>query len=508
MAPRRGGRGPQPVAQSAGHALGLATPRVEDVASRAKALLWPEVDRTRGVGEALLPGITSPADVHLCPQRRRGGAGPLARRLRAGGGRPRSGRCARGLAGDRPRRGRRTPERLNEEIGFLRSVFGLVPSATEELETQGRLRSRALRPPRGAARLVVNVREEGAGESARSAGVNQVAFACEDLLAQVRLLRARGVELMRVPDNYYVDLAGRFPLPDEQVQELREHQVLYDRVGDGELLHVYTDVLSTGFYVELLGDVVGTTATAAPTPRSTGALRRDHLIRSAVTPICQSVRHAGRDDVAGDGARPRRTASRGVGEGGRRRAVLLAVLRRADGLRQPRDAHPARVGRGMDAARAPRDHGRRTPAARPGPAREVPGHRDLLSGGRLTVGVGVGGREEDYRAVDVDLAAQTMGEMARRVAVMRQVWAGEKVSEAVRPVGPPPVQPGGPPVLVGTMGHKTVRHAASWADGIAGVTLDLDLAAVEELFDLGARVMVRRRQGHAMARDLVLLRAR
>src|SRR6478752_9950695 len=78
---------------------------------------------------------------------------------------------------------------------------------------------------------------------------------------------------------------------------------------------------------------------------------------------------------------------------------------------------------------------------------------DLLSGGRLTVGVGVGGREEDYRAVGADLSLQTMREMAERVAVMRRVWAGEQVTEAVRAVGPPPVQPGGPPVLVGTMGR-------------------------------------------------------
>jgi alkanesulfonate monooxygenase SsuD/methylene tetrahydromethanopterin reductase-like flavin-dependent oxidoreductase (luciferase family) len=109
---------------------------------------------------------------------------------------------------------------------------------------------------------------------------------------------------------------------------------------------------------------------------------------------------------------------------------------------------------------------------------------DLLCGGRLTVGVGVGGREEDYRAVGADLSLQTMREMAERVAVMRRVWAGEKVTDAVRPVGPPPVQAGGPPVLVGTMGHRTVRHAASWADGLAGVTLDLDTVAVAELFDL------------------------
>ena len=57
---------------------------------------------------------------------------------------------------------------------------------------------------------------------------------------------------MPVPDNYYVDLVARFGLDAELVGLLQEHQVLYDRVGEGELLHVYTDVLDTGFYVELL----------------------------------------------------------------------------------------------------------------------------------------------------------------------------------------------------------------------------------------------------------------
>jgi len=109
---------------------------------------------------------------------------------------------------------------------------------------------------------------------------------------------------------------------------------------------------------------------------------------------------------------------------------------------------------------------------------------DQLCGGRLSVGLGVGGREEDYRAASADLSQQTMAGMAERVAVMRRVWSGEKVTEAVRPVGPPPVQPGGPELLVGTMGPKTVRHAAAWADGLAGVTLDLDPAATGELFDL------------------------
>ena len=109
---------------------------------------------------------------------------------------------------------------------------------------------------------------------------------------------------------------------------------------------------------------------------------------------------------------------------------------------------------------------------------------DLLSDGRLTVGVGVGGREEDYRAVGAPVSTQTMGEMAARVAVMRQVWAGSTVLDDVGSVGPQPVQPGGPPILVGTMGRKTVRHAAAWADGLAGVTLDLDLEQVGDLFEI------------------------
>jgi alkanesulfonate monooxygenase SsuD/methylene tetrahydromethanopterin reductase-like flavin-dependent oxidoreductase (luciferase family) len=74
--------------------------------------------------------------------------------------------------------------------------------------------------------------------------------------------------------------------------------------------------------------------------------------------------------------------------------------------------------------------------------------------------------------------------MAERVAIMKRVWAGEKVTESVLPVGPAPVQPGGPPLLVGTIGPKTVCSAAAWADGLAGTTLDLDVAKQNELFDV------------------------
>jgi alkanesulfonate monooxygenase SsuD/methylene tetrahydromethanopterin reductase-like flavin-dependent oxidoreductase (luciferase family) len=109
---------------------------------------------------------------------------------------------------------------------------------------------------------------------------------------------------------------------------------------------------------------------------------------------------------------------------------------------------------------------------------------DMLCGGRLTVGIGVGGRHEDYHAVGADPATQTMRDMAERVAVMKRVWAGEKITESVLPVGPAPVQAGGPPLLVGSIGPKTIRSAAAWADGLAGTTLDLDVDKQNELFDV------------------------
>jgi alkanesulfonate monooxygenase SsuD/methylene tetrahydromethanopterin reductase-like flavin-dependent oxidoreductase (luciferase family) len=116
---------------------------------------------------------------------------------------------------------------------------------------------------------------------------------------------------------------------------------------------------------------------------------------------------------------------------------------------------------------------------------------DMLSGGRLTVGLGIGGRREDYEAVGADPATQTMRGMAQLVATMRRVWAGEKVTDSVLPVGPAPVQEAGPRLLVGTTGPKTVQSAAAWADGLAGTTLDLDTAKQNQLYDVARTAWAR-----------------
>ena len=106
---------------------------------------------------------------------------------------------------------------------------------------------------------------------------------------------------------------------------------------------------------------------------------------------------------------------------------------------------------------------------------------DVLSGGRVTLCVGVGGREVDYRAVGAPFERRH-ARLDRQIAQMRSIWRGEPPLEGADPVGPLPVQPGGPPVLAGSMGPRSIERAAKWADGLYGFTMAGDPAPVAKWF--------------------------
>jgi alkanesulfonate monooxygenase SsuD/methylene tetrahydromethanopterin reductase-like flavin-dependent oxidoreductase (luciferase family) len=112
---------------------------------------------------------------------------------------------------------------------------------------------------------------------------------------------------------------------------------------------------------------------------------------------------------------------------------------------------------------------------------------DVISAGRVTLGVGVGGREEDYRAVGAVCDEKRLGRLEQQVALMRHAWAGEPVVEGtVRPVEPSPVQPGGPEVLAGSLFPRSIRRAARWADGLCSFSFGPSADEVERQFE-GAR---------------------
>jgi alkanesulfonate monooxygenase SsuD/methylene tetrahydromethanopterin reductase-like flavin-dependent oxidoreductase (luciferase family) len=84
---------------------------------------------------------------------------------------------------------------------------------------------------------------------------------------------------------------------------------------------------------------------------------------------------------------------------------------------------------------------------------------DRLSGGRLTFGLGLGGREDDFAASGVSMheRAETM---EHHLQEMKRIWSGE----AGR-IGPEPVRPGGPELILGGAVDATFRRVARYADG-------------------------------------------
>jgi alkanesulfonate monooxygenase SsuD/methylene tetrahydromethanopterin reductase-like flavin-dependent oxidoreductase (luciferase family) len=105
---------------------------------------------------------------------------------------------------------------------------------------------------------------------------------------------------------------------------------------------------------------------------------------------------------------------------------------------------------------------------------------DVLSGGRVTVTVGVGGREKDYRAVGASFARRHQ-RMDEQVAEMRRIWAGVPPFEGADPVGPEPVQKGGPPLLIGAMGPKSMRRGAEWAQGLYAFSLNGEAHEIDSM---------------------------
>jgi alkanesulfonate monooxygenase SsuD/methylene tetrahydromethanopterin reductase-like flavin-dependent oxidoreductase (luciferase family) len=110
---------------------------------------------------------------------------------------------------------------------------------------------------------------------------------------------------------------------------------------------------------------------------------------------------------------------------------------------------------------------------------------DVLSNGRVTLTVGVGGREQDYRSVGAPFAGR-FAKLDEQVAELRRLWSGEPVVEGSPPLGPAPVQKGGPPLWAGAMGPKSLQRAARWADGVAGFSMSGDPEEVRRSFE-GAR---------------------
>ncbi|HXG52263.1 MAG TPA: LLM class flavin-dependent oxidoreductase [candidate division Zixibacteria bacterium] len=89
---------------------------------------------------------------------------------------------------------------------------------------------------------------------------------------------------------------------------------------------------------------------------------------------------------------------------------------------------------------------------------------DVLSGGRFTLGVGIGVRENDYLATGFDFHRRGR-RSEEQFATLRRLWAGEALSGETGAIGPRPCRAGGPELLIGGYVPAIARRIARWGDG-------------------------------------------
>lgn len=89
---------------------------------------------------------------------------------------------------------------------------------------------------------------------------------------------------------------------------------------------------------------------------------------------------------------------------------------------------------------------------------------DHIAEGRFRLGMGVGGRPDDYAVMDRDFDERGALFDAQLVA-LRRSWHGQPIDGADTAIGPRPFTDGGPPIVLGGGSPPALRRAGRHADG-------------------------------------------
>lgn len=144
-------------------------------------------------------------------------------------------------------------------ILFYRSIFvaGKTPMV-DVVDPSGLVRSQVIENASGSLRLTLNGAESRRTLAGRfiaetfGSSVQHLAFATDDIFATVARLRANGMQVLSISQNYYADLEARLGLPADQLARLRDGNILYDRDADGEFFQLYSTNVEEGFFFEIV----------------------------------------------------------------------------------------------------------------------------------------------------------------------------------------------------------------------------------------------------------------
>lgn len=266
-------------------ALGFDVESPVIAAARAQQLKAPAVPRKSQANEEIFQGFAAPdsTEIFLC-QGSPDGTAAWTREFGEGLEVPAAGATAVidhvNLA--------QPWQHFDEAVLFYTSALALEPQPFAEVPSPtGLVRSQVMLTADRSVRLVLNLaplmQQDGAsgagsatGTGARRTYQEHIAFAVDDLVATARDCKARGLEFLQIPANYYEDLDARFGLAPDFLATLQELNLLYDRDADGEFLHFYTATVGSVFFemVERRGAYDGYGAPNAPVRH---AVQYDHL---------------------------------------------------------------------------------------------------------------------------------------------------------------------------------------------------------------------------------------
>lgn len=141
---------------------------------------------------------------------------------------------------------------MNKWCEFYAKVMGftqLVSFDDKDISTEyTALMSKVMSNGSGRIKFPINEPAEGRKKSQieeyidfyNGAGVQHIAVATNNILETVAQLRERGVEFLRVPEVYYDDVLDRVGEIDEELEPLKELNILIDRDDEGYLLQIFT----------------------------------------------------------------------------------------------------------------------------------------------------------------------------------------------------------------------------------------------------------------------------
>ncbi len=141
---------------------------------------------------------------------------------------------------------------MNKWVKFYEDVMGfklLITFDDKDISTEySALMSKVVSNGNGYIKFPINEPAEGKKKSQieeyldfyKDSGVQHMAIATDDIVHTVSELRKRGVEFLEVPSSYYDDLLDRVGEIDEDLQPLKDLNILVDRDDEGYLLQIFT----------------------------------------------------------------------------------------------------------------------------------------------------------------------------------------------------------------------------------------------------------------------------